>query len=213
MVFGANSGWLWLLPALAIAGVDWWAVHGDHPRWEEKAKPMVMVALIGACGGLGTGSIGLTLFMVSGLVFGLVGDVMLLPRVDNFIGGLAAFLVGHLAFLFGLVSIMTPGLAMGVGAIAGLILMGSLGRRVLAGVWAGPLAVPVAAYMATVAGVVVVGWGTGRWPIGVGVSLFALSDGILGLDRFVTGRSDRRVVVHILYHLGQAAIVAGVVVG
>jgi len=209
--FEPNSGWLWLVPALAVGAVDWWSVAADRPIWEEKAKPLVMVALIGGCVWVGVEPSWLTAWIVGGLVFGLIGDVLLLPRIDNFIGGLAAFLIGHMSFLVGLLVAYPPSATLWIGVAIGVVLMVGMGRRVLGGVKGSSLVVPVAAYMAAVSALVVVGWGTGQWLVGIGATLFAASDGLLGVDRFVTGRHDRRVVVHILYHLGQILIVAGVV--
>ncbi|NOX30743.1 MAG: hypothetical protein GXP35_11965, partial [Actinobacteria bacterium] len=55
----------------------------------------------------------------------------------------------------------------------------------------------------------IVGVGTGHLLIALGALLFVASDTLLATDRFVVPRSDRRMWVHVLYHLGQISIVAG----
>jgi len=67
--------------------------------------------------------------------------------------------------------------------------------------------VPVGAYIGVIAGMVAVAIGTGEPLLGLGAVVFALSDALLGHDRFVTPEADRRVVVHMLYHVGQMGFV------
>ena len=76
---------------------DWVAVSRDADRIEEMAKPLVMIGLIAAviAGGDGTAPV---VLVVIALVCGLAGDVFLLPRLDRFVAGLGAFLLGHLAY-------------------------------------------------------------------------------------------------------------------
>ena len=72
---------------------------------------------------------------------------------------------------------------------------------------------PVIAYIGITVAIMLLGTATGRWLVAFGALAFASSDGLLGSDRFVRPAPDRRVVVHLLYHLGQAAILAGFVSG
>jgi alkenylglycerophosphocholine/alkenylglycerophosphoethanolamine hydrolase len=197
-----------LVLALAAALVDWSAVWRGHGRIEAAAKPAVMVLLIAAA--LSTdGDTTLRTLVVVGLVFGLVGDVFLLPAVDQFIGGLGAFLVGHLAYTIGFaINDLEPAAtAFGIAAAAALALVA--GRKVLHAVSTTAMAWPVRAYFLVISAMVATAIGTGSGWFGIGALTFALSDALLGHDKFVTPRSDRRVVVHVLYHLGQALIVVG----
>ena len=55
----------------------------------------------------------------------------------------------------------------------------------------------------------VTGWATGRPLVGLGASLFVVSDTVLAMGRFVQARRWTSVVVMVTYHLAQALIVAG----
>jgi uncharacterized membrane protein YhhN len=56
---------------------------------------------------------------------------------------------------------------------------------------------------------VIVAFDTGHPLIAVGATVFAASDSILAVDRFVSPRPWAPVAVMVTYHLGQALIVAG----
>ncbi len=147
--------------------------------------------------------------VIAGLGFGLVGDVMLLPSVDRFLFGLAAFLIGH---SFYIAAFSTMDLAM-IGVIGGLTaalaVLVYLGWPIVRSVWGTAMGGPVVTYMVVIAAMVVMATATHRWPIAAGGVLFATSDGLLGLDRFVSPAPQRRVLVHMLYHLGQFGFVLG----
>ncbi len=200
-----------MLAALAVAALaaltDWWAVLSMRPAVEAVAKPLVMVAAIVAAA-VGIDDDRVRWFIMIGLGLGLVGDVLLLPALDRFVAGLAAFLVGHLAYVgaFVVVGSRSGWLVAGIGFVA---LAGPLVGRPIVGGAAASLQVPVLAYILVIAAMVSTAVGTAVAPVMIGGVMFAGSDGILGWDRFVTPRSDRRVVVHLLYHGGQLLIVIG----
>lgn len=198
---------------------DWWAVTNDRTEVEAAAKPLVMVGLIATvAASAGAASAVAPLWLtVAALAFGLLGDVFLLPPIDRFIPGLASFLVGHLFYIAAFIALIShtepagfSPVGLAAGAVVGILLMASVGRLILTSVRATRLAAPVGLYVTAIAALIVIAASTGRWWIGIGAVVFASSDALLGHDRFVTPRTDRRVVVHISYHLGQAAIVYGV---
>ena len=198
---------LLLTVALAVAAVDWWSVARHRPSVERWAKPAVMVVLIGLALAVEADPGGARPWFVAALVAGLAGDVLLLPAVDRFLGGLGAFALGHVLYVVGLVLIGGSAGLLVVGAVVGLVLLGVLGRPIVAAVRGSRLAGPVVVYIGLTAALVAVAIATGR-PAAIGGALaFALSDALLGFDRFVTPRPDRRVWVHILYHTGQATLV------
>lgn len=203
-----------LLGATAGAAlVDWWAVATGRARVEQGAKPLVMVALVGVALVVEAEPASARWWFVAALVAGLIGDVLLLPAVDRFLGGLAAFAVGHGLYVVGLAQM---GLRLGLGAlglVVGVGLLAVLGRPIVAAVRTSRLAFPVMAYIGLVAAVVAAAIATGRPLAAAGAVAFALSDALLGTDRFVTPRSDRRVWVHVLYHVGQAGLVLGLASG
>lgn len=195
--------------AFAVACLDWWAVRTSRASVEEVAKPLVMVLLlIGALLAVGAPA-SVRLLVALGLGFGLVGDVLLLPRFDRFVEGLGAFLVGHLSYAVAFLFVGVTGWVV-FGLIAAVLAVGVLGRSIIA---ASPdkLRLPVTVYVAVIGAMVALGIGTTEPLFGVGAAVFAASDALLGHDRFVTPRGDRRMWVHVLYHLGQGLLVVGLV--
>ena len=55
--------------------------------------------------------------------------------------------------------------------------------------------------------------GDRRLLVGLGASLFVVSDTVLAMGRFVQERRWTSVVVMVTYHLAQALIVAGLLTG
>jgi uncharacterized membrane protein YhhN len=90
---------VWLLP-LILALIEWYAVWRGDRRTQTWAKPAVLVALIFAAFALGATDDSAGIWMLVALAFGLLGDVFLLGDSDaRFRLGLAAFLIGHLAYV------------------------------------------------------------------------------------------------------------------
>ena len=202
---------VWILIAALAAAADWTAVHTDRPRLETVAKPTVMIGLIGLAATSDLAPSSVRPWILAALVLGLVGDLALLPQIDRFIVGLGSFLVGHLAYVIAFVLMWnaTPWLI--VGALGACGLIAGYGRPIEQSIRGSALRLPVIAYMAVTCVVILAGAGTGRWIIVGGALAFALSDGLLGSNRFVVAAPDRRVWVHVLYHSGQAAIVVGAI--
>ena len=71
------------------------------------------------------------------------------------------------------------------------------------------LAGAVVFYAAVISFMVVTSWGTAQWMAAVGASLFAISDWVLGYQRFVGPLPGGRVSVHVPYHVGQALLILG----
>jgi uncharacterized membrane protein YhhN len=203
---------VWLLPA-ALALVDWYAVARDDRRTETWAKPATLVALIAVALLLGATETSAGLWLLAALALGLVGDVFLLGDTDTrFRLGLAAFLVGHLAFV---VSFLQLGLDQPSWLwVAWLVLFACLvaTRRVVPATFlrgGRALAFPVAVYTVVIGAMLIVAFDTGEPLIAVGAAVFATSDSILAVNKFVSPRPWAPVAVMVTYHLGQALIVAG----
>lgn len=207
------TGIIWLLPA-ALAVVDWYAVWRGDRRTETWAKPATLVGLIAVALVLGATDSSAGWWLLVALCFGLAGDVLLLEKSDlRFQLGLAAFLVGHLAFV---VSFTRLGLDPAGWAWAAWVVLGTclIATRQVAPAtyrrsgWA--LAAPVAVYTLVIGAMVIIAFDTGEPLIAVGATVFAASDSILAVDRFVSPKPWAPVVVMMTYHVGQALIVAGV---
>ena len=204
---------IWALPAV-LALVDWYAVARADRRTETWAKPAVLVALIVTALVLGATDTTPGLWLLAARGLGLVGDVFLLGDSDTrFRLGLAAFLVGHLGYV---VCFATLGLDPAEWAwVAWVVLLVCLlvTRQVAPATYmrgGAGLAVPVALYTVVIGAMLILAFDTGEPLIAVGATVFAASDSILAVDRFVQPRPWAHVVVMVTYHVGQALIVAGV---
>lgn len=140
-----------------------------------------------------------TTFMVTALVLGMVGDVLLGLRENYmekgkplFIGGLGAFLVGHIFFILLFTHIQPIGIPAAAISIAFLVFL--LLAKKPAGVELGNLAGPVYVYAVIIS--LMVGTGFGALiadpkpltiVLAVGAALFAVSDCLLSV--FLFGRS------------------------
>ena len=148
-----------------------------------------------------------------GLIFSLVGDVLLAWPGDLFIFGLGAFLVAHLAYLKAYFSdcrrpaLLPLALALGVGTILLSILI-SQGL--------GDLLTPVVAYALVISAML---WRAlarlgsdvpkrSAQLAAIGAALFVFSDTLIGINRFVVTFDAAPYLLIITYWLGQWGITA-----
>ncbi len=202
------------LAVAAIAALtDWWAVLRRRESVEALAKPLVMAGLALAVLGGGQLEERQHLLLLTAVLMSMLGDVLLLPRFDNFVGGLASFLVGHVFYVAALVPESSSARAAAVGAVLAVALVAVAGRRIIAAArHRDPALGPaVGVYMAALVALLTVGFGSGTALIAVGASLFVLSDTVLGWNRFVAALTHGRLGTHLLYHVGQAALVVGII--
>ena len=153
-------------------------------------------------------------WLLVALAFGTLGDVALLgDSEDRFRAGVAAFLVGHLAYLvcFASLGLPRPGWAW---LVLVVLLATSVATRgvvpathALGGV---RLSVPVAVYTVAIGAMLVTAWFTGEPLIALGATIFVASDATLSIDRFVRPLPSGHLLVMVTYHVGQALIVLGV---
>jgi alkenylglycerophosphocholine hydrolase len=219
-----------LISYFLIAILDWVAVVNGLKKVEYIAKPAAMLILLGLLllvGGFG--SLPLICFAL-GIFFSLVGDVFLMLSYNSlsdrwFLPGLAAFLLVHIAFIIGL-NIPTPGVSpiwsLGLGILLALSAARLL-RRILAGVTQkglGRLVRPVALYGMVITLMLLSALLTlfSSWwnvyaavLVASGAILFYFSDTLLAWNKFVKPLKNGRVINMILYHLGQLALVVGVI--
>ena len=143
-----------------------------------------------------------------------MGDVFLMLPRDRFVAGLAAFLVGHLAYIAGFhaagVPVGTTGLWLAVLlvplALALLpIIQGArrAGHQKLAG--------PIIVYSLVISAMVASALAGPSRLAAVGALLFIASDGLIGFRRFVGNRRWMGLAVIVTYHLGQAGLVLSLV--
>jgi len=198
-----------LLVATALAALaNWWSRVAHNDRVELWAKPATTILVIGLAlaSGAPTGHI---VIAVVALTFCLLGDIFLMPAVDNFILGLASFLIGHVVFV---VLFVTYGLGhrslAGIAVLALVVMVTTIGRIIVlsAGVHEPALKVPVAAYLVVISTMAAVGWGTGMGWVIAGTTLFVISDAILGWGQFVKDKPWMSLAIMVTYHGAIASL-------
>jgi uncharacterized membrane protein YhhN len=209
------SAWVAFLIGAAVAGgVDWWAVATGRRSIELWAKPATMALLVGVAATAGDPGADVRAWLVFGALSGLVGDVALLDDGEvAFLVGLGAFALGHLAYAVAAVAIgFEPAWAVVGVAFMALLLAFRFLSRIVPGARSsggGTLAGAVIFYAGVISAMVVTAWGSGQWLAGVGAMAFALSDWVLGHQRFVGPLPGGRLSVIIPYHVGQALLIVG----
>ncbi len=204
---------IWVLPAV-LALLDWYAVARGDRRLETWAKPATLAALLVAAVVLGATEDAAGRWLLVALAFGLLGDVALLgDSLGRFKAGVAAFLVGHLAYLlcFATLGLPRPGWSW---AVVVVLLATVVATRDVAPAThrqgGASLSVPVVVYTLVIGAMLVCAWFTGEWLVALGATVFVVSDATLSVDRFVRPLPHAHLVVMVTYHVGQALIVAGV---
>ena len=198
-----------LLVATALAAVANWSSRvRDDQRMEQWSKPLTTGLVIGLALVSGAPHDRITIAVLA-LVLCLVGDVALMAPIDNFVAGLAAFLLGHVVFvvLFVKMGLHHPRLA-GVALILAALLAASAGRVIVLGAARhdAKLRVPVLAYLGVISTMATFGWATGSGWVVVGCTLFVISDAVLGWRQFVRERPWMGLTVMVTYHLAIGAL-------
>lgn len=213
-----------LILALLTAILDWIAVSKNLRRANYFLKPAVMILILAWLAAIG-GFSGTMLWFSLGILFSLGGDVFLMLPREQFIPGLIAFLLAHIAYIIGfspqLSEINLSSLAVGiVVAISSIVIY----RRIATGLRAHAnrsLIIPVSIYVIVIS---LMGFSAlltltnEDWEalpallVSAGAILFMLSDTILAMNKFVAPVKHGQLVVIIAYHLGQIGIVLGAAV-
>ena len=183
-----------------LAVANWYSRYTRNDRLELVTKPLTTVGAV-AIAALADGPRSATIAAIIALVLCLIGDVALLPAVDRFVVGLAAFLLGHVAFIvmFALRGFDQWRMA-GVAAIGCAFLLGTAAVPIVRGAAAKGFGLPVRAYLVVICSMCVLGWATGNWLILLGAAAFIVSDSILGWGQFVAERDWMHLAIMITYH-------------
>jgi len=214
---------LWLILALIFATLEVIAVSKDLHKLEYLAKPAGMVCLFGWLY-VSTGLLGNTFWFGLGVVFSLVGDVLLLSSERWFLLGLIAFLFAHISYITGFMDEIATITAWSlILAVFIAINVGRLLRRIV-GVMRvkgeNKLIFPVILYGTVISVMLYAAMSTifdPSWKtsaaffVSLGAFLFCASDAILAWNKFVSPIRNGRVWNIGLYYLGQIALIAGVI--
>ena len=209
-----GAAFLLLALTLAAAAGNWLAVHRGNTLLEYVCKPLTMVLLIGVALAVDADQSAVRAWFVAALVLSLAGDVFLMLPKDLFVFGLAAFLLGHLAYIVGMHVDGVDRPRFLVGIVLVMALLAVIGTLILRGVRAGPdpkMAGPVVAYMFVISAMVASAIGVGHATGIAGASLFYVSDALIAWNRFLRETRHARVAIMVTYHLAQVGLVLSLV--
>ncbi len=146
-----------------------------------------------------------------GLIFGLIGDVCLaLPGNRAFRAGLAAFLAGHIFYVWAFMGLTSPG--DWASPFQAVLLASSAGAFLWLRPHLGRMKAPVTAYLIVITLMLMAARAAlrhaglpeaGRWTLWIGAFCFYLSDLFVARQRFVADQYINRVIGLPLYYVGQ----------
>jgi alkenylglycerophosphocholine/alkenylglycerophosphoethanolamine hydrolase len=220
---GAYKNMFWIA-ALGFAALESLALWKKWTRLEYLAKPAVMIVLF-LWLWTSVGLSGASLWFGLGILLSLAGDALLISSLNRFfLAGLAAFLLAHLAYMIGF-NIPIPEISAWGFVLAVIIGLGGMRiiRRIIAPLAAtgqGHLRIPILVYNIAVSLMLLSAmiklsdpaWNTNAAVlVSVGAFLFYISDIILAWNKFVSPIQHGRIYNIAIYHLGQIALIAGVI--
>lgn len=204
---------LWILLTALVGGLLW-AHRRDRrgPEWVLKPLAALTFVVAAALGRALESKAGVVFF--AGLVLAAIGDVLLIPKSKaSFLGGLVAFLLGHVAYAIGFVML---GVDLGWVAWASpwLVVSAALVLAWLSPRVEKPMQRPVLAYVVVISVMVALAIGasrhTGRWVLTVFAVMFYLSDLTVARERFVQRDFLNRAVGLPLYFYAQLLLATSI---
>jgi uncharacterized membrane protein YhhN len=216
---------IFLIAAFVFAGLEALALQKQWFKLEMVAKPAVMICLfIWLVASVGLS--GAALWFGVGILFSLLGDVFLMISLDRlFLAGLVAFLFAHVFYIVGF---NTPMPAVSAWSVILAILIGWGGARVIRRILTAVVAsgkvrmrLPIIVYSVVISLMLLsamiklndLSWNAGASIlVALGAFSFYISDVILAWHTFVAPIQHGRIYNIASYHLGQIALIAGVIV-
>ncbi|MEN4042669.1 MAG: lysoplasmalogenase [Anaerolineaceae bacterium] len=203
----------WTAAALAVS--DWAATGFGWRKVRLLTKPATLLVLIAwflQAGG--------PFWFSLGLIFSLAGDILLMLPARFFLGGLAAFLLAHVAYIIGFGLLPLP---LHWGALLALIAVIGAGyfsmHKIRKGVCSNPasqkMLAPIMGYSLVISLMLLAALLTlmrPEWPLhaalfaSAGAALFFISDSVLAYSRFCGPLYAGRLIVMVTYHLAQFSI-------
>jgi uncharacterized membrane protein YhhN len=215
-----------LIVVLAVAVVDWIAVFKGWRKVELLAKPLTMIGLFLIFALVGRFNSLPLIFFGAGILLSLAGDIFLLLSERWFLAGLTAFLLAHVGYVIGFnlpLPNISPFWSVGIAIMLALSASRVL-KRIVAGLMGKglqKLAAPVVLY-GTVITIMLLSalltlfrmeWNAiAALLAALGAFLFYFSDVILAWNKFVMPIKNGRIINMVTYHLGQIALIAGVLI-
>ena len=199
--------------AVAAGAAHLFAENAGSERWALLAKPIPVLLLLAWVAVAGRSPMKGPLAL--GLALSAVADV-LIQRSGGFLAGLGGFLLAHLAYTTGfwrtrphLLAVRILPFLLFAGGMGYWITPGTAGMEIPVGIyilaisammWRASVLVGAPGYPALV----------GRLALG-GALLFAASDSLIAIHRFVAPQPWANAPIMVLYWLGQAGIAAAAV--
>lgn len=188
-------------------------------------KPAVVAALLVAALASHPQHDRVQMWLVLALLSSLLGDVSraiwpdpdpaAVPREHaghGFILGLGCYLVSQVCYSTAMVQYGTDKVSVAFGLALVLLTLFAFGYRLIMGAYTEGgdlLTVVVALYIAAIGSTAVLAVGTTSLWIGYGIVLYAISDLVVGADRFVRPKSWSPMAVAITYHSAQTLLAIG----
>jgi uncharacterized membrane protein YhhN len=215
---------IWLILTLCSAVLEAIAVQKNIRKLEFFAKPAMMVLLFVWLYS-STGLQGIALWFGFGILFSLVGDVVLLYPSDRmFLIGLSAFLFAHIFYLIGFKDQLLNITAWSFILLFLIFINGTrLLRKIVRSIRArkqDALVIPTIVYGLTISLMLYAAMSTifdPTWKtsaaffVSAGAFLFFLSDIVLAWNKFVSPTQNGPILNIVTYHLGQIGLIAGVI--
>jgi uncharacterized membrane protein YhhN len=191
----------------------------DMPYLEYFFKPSLMISLgiyfYRQSNGLIRG--GSDYFILAAIVFSLLGDVLLMLG-NNFILGLASFLLAHISYICAFLGDNRGLVFTKKDRILGasLIVVSGIGFIFYLAPHLGSLKIPVIVYAATILTMLLTTLNRGKnvkidsfqW-VFIGALLFVFSDGILAVNKFANSFPFAGFLIMLTYGIGQYLIIEG----
>jgi uncharacterized membrane protein YhhN len=203
---------------LVIAGLlavgDWYSrgparASAAMTRLEYVCKPGTLIALVATAALLDPQDATVRAWFVAALVLSLVGDILLMLPREQFVGGLAAFLVAHLCYIAGFVAGGLRGPAVALALLGTAVVLAPVAIRVLRGVARNEPALrpPVVAYLVVIGTMLAVAVASGNVLAAIAAAVFVASDSMIAWSKFVAPFTAAPVAIMVTYHLAQAGFV------
>lgn len=182
-----------------FAVTDWLAVARDLRPLEYVAKPATLIALVMYAATGPTASA----WLLTALVFSLVGDIALMLPANLFVAGLGAFLLAHVAYIVDFEAAWSTRLLWLVAVVA---LSLPLAARIIRSIHDTALRPAVAVYILVISLMVASAVASGSMLATAGALLFFSSDAVIAWNRFVRPFAWAQPVIMVTYHVGQLAL-------
>lgn len=205
--------WVWATAAAVVALLV--SEFVDFRPGVYVAKPAASTGFLAVALASGATSTSYGRWVLAALAFSWLGDVLLIPKGARafFLGGLVAFLLGHLLYAVAFTGLGFDGAWLGAGALFACV-AAALALRWLMPHVEGGMVWPVRAYVAVISAMVVAAAGatghTGIGLVGAGALLFYVSDLAVARERFVAKTFTNKLWGLPTYYGGQVLLALSV---